>query len=473
MFELDLSYSILLIVCLIAACGFEFVNGFHDTANAVATVIYTNSLKPWTAVIWSGVWNFIGVSSGLFVGVKVAMGIVALLPVESLIDQNLAHSLSMVMALLISAISWNLLTWYFGIPCSSSHTLIGSILGVGIAYSLLPSSNQAAVDWGQATKIGSSLLISPLVGFSMTIIVMFILRRVTRKTSYGDTLFKEPKKNAPPPLWIRIVLILTCTSVSYYHGSNDGQKGIGLIMLILIGIVPAYFALNRNMVPSSLSGSFTKIEAVLSTIDPSPLSDPDQQKFEETKKINQHLLASTANKIAVSSIEEQDRFLIRKDIMIMDRNLKDLVGKEELKISKKEKTIIEDEIKQIRKITDYSPAGVIIMISFSLGLGTTIGWKRIVKTIGEKIGKEHLTYAQGAAAELVAASTIGLSTNYGLPVSTTHVLSSGIAGSMVASKGIKNLQADTVRNILMAWFLTLPVVMILSGTLFLLFRSIF
>jgi phosphate/sulfate permease len=472
MFELDLSYSVLLIICLIAAFGFEFVNGFHDTANAVATVIYTNSLKPWTAVIWSGFWNFLGVSSGLFVGVKVAMGIVALLPVESLIDQNLGHSLSMVMALLISAIAWNLLTWYFGIPCSSSHTLIGSILGVGIAYSFLPDSKNAAVDWGQATKIGSSLLISPLFGFSMTIIFMFLLRRFTRKTSYGDALFKEPKKNSPPPMWIRIILILTCTSVSYYHGSNDGQKGIGLVMLILIGIVPASFALYNKVSPATLTEPLKNIGLVLSTLDASPLSQPDQQKFAETKALNTQLVQLVSDKLEVSAIGKKERFQVRKDIMVMDRNLKNLVTKPEIKISEKDKATIDSEMKKVKKITDYSPAWVIVMISISLGLGTMIGWKRIVKTIGEKIGKEHLTYAQGAAAELVAASTIGLSTNLGLPVSTTHVLSSGIAGSMVASKGIKNLQATTVRNILMAWLLTLPVVIILSGSLFLLFRTI-
>jgi phosphate/sulfate permease len=472
MFELDLWYSLLLVLCLIAAFGFEFVNGFHDTANAVATVIYTNSLKPWTAVIWSGFWNFLGVASGLFVGVKVAMGIVALLPVESLIDQNLAHSLAMVMALLISAVSWNLLTWYFGIPCSSSHTLIGSILGVGIAYSLLPGSQGAAVDWGQATKIGSSLLISPLFGFSLTIILMFVIRRLTRKTSYGDSLFKEPKKNSPPPTWIRVILILTCTSVSYYHGSNDGQKGIGLVMLILIGIVPAYFALNHKIEPTRLSAPLKKIELVMNSLDPSPLSLPDQEKFHKTKQLNQLVTASVNGKNDVEAIVKEQRFLIRKDIMVMDRNLKNLLEKEELKVSVKDKKMIADQMKEIKKITDYSPTWVVVMISISLGLGTMVGWKRIVKTIGEKIGKEHLTYAQGASAELVAASTIGLSTYMGLPVSTTHVLSSGVAGSMVASKGIKNLQADTVRNILMAWLLTLPVVVILSGTLFLLFRSL-
>ncbi|HEY5826073.1 MAG TPA: inorganic phosphate transporter, partial [Cyclobacteriaceae bacterium] len=234
MFDLELSYSVLLVACLVAACAFEFVNGFHDTANAVATVIYTNSLKPWVAVVWSGFFNFLGVILG---GVSVAMGIVNLLPVESLVDQNLAHSMSMIMALLISAIFWNLLTWYLGIPCSSSHTLIASILGVGLAYSMLPEATETAINWDKAKDIGASLLLSPLVGFSLVIILMFLLRSLTKKTEYGDSLFKEPKKNAPPPWWIRGTLILTCTGVSYFHGSNDGQKGVGLVMLVLIGIV--------------------------------------------------------------------------------------------------------------------------------------------------------------------------------------------------------------------------------------------
>jgi phosphate/sulfate permease len=470
MFELDMAYTILLVVCLVAACGFEFVNGFHDTANAVATVIYTNSLKPWVAVVWSGIFNFLGVLLG---GVGVAVGIITLLPVESLVDQNLAHSMSMVMALLISAISWNLLTWYFGIPCSSSHTLIGSILGVGIAYSFLPSATEAAVNWSKAGDIGLSLLISPLFGFSMTIILMFILRSATKKTKYGDSLFKEPKKHAPPPFWIRLILILTCTSVSYSHGSNDGQKGVGLVMLILIGIVPAYFALNSAISPSSISGALTKIENIITVIDSSPLSQPDSLKLAQAIQLSKKINSQVQSAKSVTDIKKEERFLIRKDIMVLDRSLNSLMKKSEVRLSEIDRSTLSAEMKSIKGITDYSPRWVILMIAISLGTGTMIGWKRIVKTIGEKIGKEHLTYAQGASAELVAASTIGVSTYFGLPVSTTHVLSSGIAGSMVANKGIKNLQAGTVKNILLAWFLTLPVVMVLSGTLFLIFRSIF
>src|SRR6187402_757052 len=266
MFELDLAYSVLLIVCLIAACSFEFVNGFHDTANAVATVIYTNSLKPWAAVIWSGIFNFLGVLLG---GIGVAVGIINLLPVETLIDQNIAHSISMVAALLISAITWNLLTWYFGIPCSSSHTLLGSILGVAIAYSLLPGVTEAPVNWDKASQTGLSLLVSPLFGFTMTIILMFVLKRLTRRTETGDSLFKEPKKNTPPPTWIRGILILTCTSVSFSHGSNDGQKGVGLVMLILIGIVPTHFALNTDLDLKNLSEPLNKIEQILKSVDAS------------------------------------------------------------------------------------------------------------------------------------------------------------------------------------------------------------
>jgi phosphate/sulfate permease len=470
MFELELSYSILLIACLIAACAFEFVNGFHDTANAVATVIYTNSLKPWVAVIWSGFFNFLGVFLG---GISVAMGIVNLLPVESLVDQNIAHSLSMIMALLLSAIFWNLLTWYLGIPCSSSHTLIGSILGVGLAYSLLPEATEAAVNWDKAKDIGLSLLISPLFGFSLVIILMFIIRSATKKTPYGDSLFKEPKKNTPPPLWIRAILVVTCTLVSFFHGSNDGQKGVGLVMLVLIGIVPSYFALNSKVSPTTLHTPLIKIEQVINSIDSTPLSEPDRKKLLEAKEMTTQLQTVIANRPSVESIEKGDRFTIRKDIMLIDRHLNELKDKSEVRMSENDKTILKDQFKTLRNITDYSPKWVILMISLSLGVGTMIGWKRIVKTLGEKIGKEHLTYAQGASAEVVAAITIGASSQLGLPVSTTHVLSSGIAGSMVASKGIKNLQPDTVRNILIAWLLTLPVVMIMSGTLFLLFRNIF
>ena len=301
---------------------------------------------------------------------------------------------------------------------------------------------------------------------------MYLIRTITRKSETGEVLFKEPKKNQPPPFWIRAILFITCTLVSFFHGSNDGQKGVGLVMLILIGIVPAYFALNVNYDPASLPGSLTKIETIISTIDSTTLSSLDRKKLADVKHMNAHLQETFTTVTAVNEIPKEKKFDVRKDVMVMDRHINSLIKKEEVRMSESEKKILKNELKSVRKLTDYAPTWVLFMISISLGVGTMIGWKRIVKTVGEKIGKEHLSYAQGASAEMVAAITIGLSTSYGWPVSTTHVLSSGIAGSMVASKGVKNLQPDTIRNILIAWFLTLPVVMVMAGTLFLIFRSI-
>src|SRR5688500_1459649 len=337
MFDLDLSYSVLLILCLIAACGFEFVNGFHDTANAVATVIYTNSLKPWFAVIWSGIWNFLGVLLG---GIGVAVSIINLLPVETLVDQNIAHSISMVMALLITAIFWNLLTWYFGIPCSSSHTFFGSILVVGLAYSRFPVAAGDAVNWPQAKEIGISLLISPLFGFTMSIVLMYVIRTLTKKTAGGEALFKESKKNQPPPPWIRSILIVTCTLVSFFHGQNDGQKGVGLVMLILIGIVPAYFALDRNFSPQSLPGSITKIEQIVSGIDVNLLSADDRQRVDTVRKMNTRLYSRFISLEEVAAIPKAERFRVRKDIMLVDRYLTTIVKKEEIKVSEREKNIL-------------------------------------------------------------------------------------------------------------------------------------
>jgi inorganic phosphate transporter, PiT family len=466
MFGLEADLFILLILCLTAACGFEFVNGFHDTANAVATVIYTNSLKPNIAVVWSGICNFVGVLSG---GIAVAMGIVNLLPVEMLIDQDTYHSIAMVLALLLSAIIWNLGTWYYGLPSSSSHTLIGSILGVGIAFSFMPESTGTPVNWGKAREIGLSLLVSPFFGFTLTIFLMFLLKRFTK----NDTLFKEPKKNQPPPTWIRSVLIMTCTGVSFFHGSNDGQKGVGLVMLILIGIIPSYFALDASLNPSSIHSNLAGIEQTIGRLDTAQLPPPDKELVSNIRREISELKNTLAKDSTSGKIARESRLSIRRDILLISSQTNKLTGSEAVNLSEADTAGLKKEISGLKKFTDYAPNWVLLMISFSLGLGTMVGWKRIVKTVGEKIGKQHLTYAQGASAELVAASTIGLASGLGLPVSTTHVLSSGIAGSMVANKGIKNLQPQTVKSIALAWILTLPVSITLSGLLYVFFRWLF
>jgi len=464
MFGLEPHVLLLLLVCLLAACAFEFVNGFHDTANAVATVIYTNTLRPWVAVIWSAFWNFIGVFSG---GIAVAMGIVYLLPVESLVDQNIYHGIAMVGALILAAIIWNVGTWYYGIPASSSHALIGSILGVGIAFSLLPGSEGAAVNWGKAGETGLALLVGPLFGFTLTIMLMYMLKRFVR----NKAIFKEPHKRKPPPLWIRLTLVTTCTLVSFFHGSNDGQKGVGLIMLILIGIVPTYFAIDHSLNPLDMRESLQKVELVINKVNPDELNAENRQNLVAVKQQTATLDSIFAGKTNVAQLPQAERFRIRKAILLTYSKAKKIVGSETVSLSTADRNTYEAGISNMRTFTDYAPWWVLLMVSLSLGLGTMIGWQRIVTTIGERIGKEHLTYAQGASSELVAAAMIGSSTWLGLPSSTTQVLSSAIAGSMVANRGVKNLNPNMIRNIALAWVLTLPVTMFLAGGLFLLFRA--
>ncbi|AQG81157.1 inorganic phosphate transporter [Spirosoma montaniterrae] len=470
MFGLETDVFILLFISLFAACAFEFVNGFHDTANAVATVIYTNSLKPTVAVVWSGICNFAGVLLG---GIGVAMGIVNLLPVELLVDQNVYHSIAMVMALLLSAIIWNVGTWYFGLPSSSSHTLIGSILGVGLAFSTLPDNTEgAAVNWEKAIETGQALLLSPLLGFSLVIVIMFLIRRLVPEET-KDQLFKEPKKNAPPPSWIRGILIATCSMVSFFHGSNDGQKGVGLVMLILIGIVPFQFAVKSDIDPRLMNANVAAVEQTLGRVNAATLSTANQDRLLKTRAELNDLKQLLAQPLVDGKIPQEKRLDVRRDLLLINSNARKIAEDEGANLSAADLKTLEanlDEKGGLRRYTDYAPTWVILMIALSLGLGTMIGWRRIVVTVGEKIGKQHLTYAQGASAELTAAIMIAVSSWKHLPVSTTHILSSGIAGSMVANKGIKNLQAGTVRNIALAWVLTLPVSILLSFTLYILFR---
>lgn len=454
MFGLETNLGILFIASIIAACVFEFVNGFHDTANAVATVIYTRSLKPYQAVIWSGFCNFLGV---MFGGIGVAMGIIKLLPLIDMANAGIHEGIALLLGMIVSAIIWNLFTWKLGLPCSSSHTMIGSIIGVGLMFSYF-HSNGDGIDWTKAIEIGASLLVSPLFGFASAIVLMFLGRQFLKgNKSKRDVIFNIPSPNSVPPTWIRIILFITCTSVSFFHGSNDGQKGVGLVLIILMTFFPLQYALNSNFSPDELSKSIINIERI------SKLEGIDNvyQEIDISKKSIYEftLLNNTLNKLK-----------LRKNLIALTKSLG-----EELKLGKKfinteSKSILKVEIENLKKNFEFVPFWVILMISLSLGIGTTIGWKRIVVTIGEKIGKSHLTYAEGAAAEIVAAITIGLSSGFGLPVSTTHVLSSGVAGAITATKGVKNLQANSIKNIGIAWVLTLPVCMILSASLYWIFR---
>ncbi len=470
---------VFLLLALGLALSFEFVNGFHDTANAVATVIYTHSLKPTYAVVWSGMWNLIGVlvSTG-----AVAFGVLALLPVELVLNVGSGAGFAMVFALLISAIMWNLGTWYLGLPASSSHTLIGSIMGVGLANSLLSPGHVfgEGVNWVKAREVGLSLLVSPVVGFTCAALLLLLAKVIIKRKD----LYQSPEPGKAPPLWIRGLLILTCTGVSYAHGSNDGQKGMGLIMLILIGIVPASFAVNQNTSQASIAEMTQAAQTISFQMDRHApgiamaggqnAGDELSQYLKTTGTLTDRTFAAIGtkcreisaelnNRTSLSTLAKNERIQLRSDLYLVSESLG--------KLTKAHKLEDPDEQKAATKlkgsmdhVTKFIPTWVKFAVALALGLGTMIGWKRIVVTVGEKIGKEHLTYAQGASAELVAMCTILAADNYGLPVSTTHVLSSGIAGTMAANHS--GLQMDTLRNLLLAWVLTLPVCVLLGAGLF-------
>ena len=476
---------LLLGLALLIALGFEFVNGFHDTANAVATVIYTHSLPPHFAVAYSGALNFLGVlvSSG-----AVAFGIITLLPVELILQVGSSAGFAMVFALLIAAIIWNLGTWWLGLPASSSHTLIGSIIGVGVANALMHGRDgTSGVDWGQAAKVGYSLLLSPLVGFVFSALLLLVLKALVKNRE----LYREPKGNKAPPWWIRGILILTCGGVSFAHGSNDGQKGMGLIMLILIGTVPMAYALNRAMPVAQMTpfiAMATTTQHSLSQYAGSSLPADASARGALSTYIRTHtyndsvlpalsaLTGSIAAQIKSSgtfaNVPAQSVTNVRNDMYLTSEAVRVFDKDPHRPALDPETRANLDAFKvQIDGATKFIPLWVKVAVAIALGLGTMVGWKRIVVTIGEKIGKTHLTYAQGACAELVAMATIGAADIFGLPVSTTHVLSSGVAGTMAANHS--GLQMATLRNLLMAWVLTLPVAILLSGGLYWFFRQVF
>lgn len=472
---------LLLGVALLVALGFEFVNGFHDTANAVATVIYTHSLNPNLAVAWSGMWNFVGVmlSSG-----AVAFGIISLLPVELILQVGSGAGFAMVFALLTAAIIWNLGTWYFGLPSSSSHTLIGSVIGVGIANQLMAvKTATSGVDWVQALNVGKSLLFSPIIGFALAASLLTL-----SKLFISDKrLYTAPEGTAPPPFWIRALLILTCTGVSFAHGSNDGQKGMGLIMLILIGTVPTAYALNHAVTERQSQDFIAVSQKAANTLDKyvSPtavVGDPREEvsDYVRTKQFTpntvlalRNMINDIGNEVAnyheLKTIPQDQVRNFRNDMYLVSEALR-LMQKSHVSISITDVASLVNYKKHVDYATKFIPTWVKVAVALALGLGTMVGWKRIVITVGEKIGKDHLTYGQGAAAEITAMATIGAADYFGLPVSTTHVLSSGVAGTMMANKS--GLQWATVRNLVMAWVLTLPISIILSATLFWAFRRI-
>ncbi len=481
---LDLWLSVSLLLALALVLAFEFINGFHDTANAVATVIYTKAMPPHLAVVASGIFNFLGVLLG---GVGVAYAIVHLLPVELLIDVESGRGMAMVFALLLAAIAWNLGTWYFGIPASSSHTLIGAILGVGLANALLTETTLAdGVNWKKALDIAISLICSPLAGFLVAGLLLLLFKWWKPQSAMHATpeIRKQTVGKKHPPFWNRLVLVLSAMGVSFVHGSNDGQKGIGLIMLALIGIAPANFvldltsssyAINRTrdaavqLEQLYLRNSDTLTEFLALDSNGQQAADPAACLPSQTKATLIALQQELAGVKNYQQLAADKRADVRRYLLCLDNTAKQ-VAKLKL-LSGSDKADLERLRKDLTTTTEYSPLWVIVAVALALGLGTMVGWRRVVTTVGEKIGNGGMTYAQGMSAQITAVMAIGAANIFSLPVSTTHVLSSGVAGTMVANKS--GLQASTITTILTAWALTLPAAMLLSAALYALLNQLF
>jgi len=476
--SLGFTSVIFLVLALGLALSFEFVNGFHDTANAVATVIYTNALKPTHAVVWSGLWNLTGV---LLSAGTVAFGILALLPVELVMNVGSGAGFAMVFALLLSAIIWNLGTWYLGLPASSSHTLIGAIVGVGLANSVVSAGHTFGdgVNWGKVQDTLLALVVSPLIGFACSAVLLLVLKSFVKRPE----LYAEPDRTKPPAPWVRALLILTCTGVSFAHGSNDGQKGMGLIMLILIGVVPSVYALDTSLSGPSVVALVAQNRAAgavlhrLAGVDPVSAAQASEtlnaylknggklspQTYPSLDEKNGEIASLLAGKTSLAQVPKDRRVELRSDIYLVSATIAKLNKAKAVPDANAAKTLGTYK-KSLERTTNFIPVWVKIAVALCLGLGTMIGWKRIVVTVGERIGKSHLTYGQGASAEIIAYGTIQAADIFGLPVRTTHVLSSGVAGTMAANRS--GLQTATLRSILLAWVLTLPVCVFLGSLLF-------
>jgi inorganic phosphate transporter, PiT family len=459
----------LLIFSFALVIAFEASNGFHDTANAVATVIYTKSLPAIPAVIWSGLMNFTGVLVG---GIAVAYALVELLPPDVLSPPSGAPAVAMLVALFLAALAWNVGTWWFGLPNSSSHCLIGSLIGIAVSNALIRDRSVGqGVHWAQVWTVLEGLALSPVIGFILAGGLYFIMSKFVRDSH----LYKPVKDGKAPVWWVRGLLILTCAGVSLAHGSNDGQKSIGLIMLTIIGLLPAVFGLNptageaiRNL--PQTAGHIRPLiqkygddekDAAIATAD--KMEAGGMQAPNEPASIR---LASTgdgpATSLGLNSEPARRVAAMRDGIYQLVSQLKHI--EETSGPSKEEIADAKRYASELGSTVEYAPWWVRILSAVALGVGTMFGYRRIVTTLGERLGKIHMTPAQGASAEVVSAVVIGAAGLTGLPVSTTHIVTSGIAGTMVTAGA--GLQYSMLYRIAIAWLLTLPVTVLIAGGLY-------
>ncbi|URJ25118.1 inorganic phosphate transporter [Candidatus Blochmannia ocreatus (nom. nud.)] len=522
LFNLDTYVRVMLILALTLIFIYEIINGFHDTANSVVSVIYTCALRPHNAVLISGVFNFLGVTLS---GLSVAYTIVHLLPTYFFTNTSVNNTLAMIFSILFAAILWNLGTWYLRLPTSSSHTLIGALIGIGFAHAIITNCPIThGLNISKLIKIFLSLIISPIIGLILAKLIMLILYKYCDYTGY-DSIHTTPTKKlktygkSQPSLWTRTMLIISAAGVSFSHGANDGQKGIGLIMLLLIGIAPASFMLNlnssnydiartnhaindfqeyyikhnnsfRNIVPSEIismpiTRAFNQLKILFPSIEKSiqtiiyndkhaacynnnPIqTDIQIKKIFHDFSLNltmMHNISLLLNNLDdYKKLNTTQRLQIRQLLIYIVDILDQIIDLPET--SHHDKYFLKNLKENLLYTIEYAPTCIIFAVALSLSLGTIIGWKRVAITIGEKIGTKEMTYAQGLSTQLTTAISISTASYVGMPVSTTHILSSSITGSML-TQNWKGIQIKTIKNILITWSLTFPVSITLSGSFY-------
>jgi len=480
---LDLSTSLFLVLALLFVLFYEAINGFHDTANAVATVIYTRAMRAQLAVMMAGLFNFLGVLLG---GLSVAYAIVHILPTDLLLNVGSSHGLAMIFSILLAAIIWNLGTWYFGLPASSSHTLIGAIIGIAVTNALVTGGSLVeALNLPKVINIFLSLILSPIVGMVIAGFLIFLLRKYwsgtkKRRRNHMTPAEREKKDGKKkPPFWTRIALIVSAIGVSYSHGANDGQKGIGLVMLVLIGVAPAGFVVNMNAsgyditrtrdAVNHLEQYYQQHNAQVSTLIAPPALNSTNDRNEPFHCSSENGLATVHhaqdllnNLSSYDQLSIENRAQVRRLLLCMSDTTDKIAKLPET--SSEDKRFLGNLKGDLNGTIEYAPIWIILAVALALSLGTMVGWRRVATTIGEKIGKNGMTYAQGMSAQITAAVSIGLASYTGMPVSTTHILSSSVAGTMIVDGG--GVQSKTIRSIALAWVLTLPVSILLSGALY-------
>ena len=480
---LDLSTSLFLVLALLFVLFYEAINGFHDTANAVATVIYTRAMRAQLAVMMAGLFNFLGVLLG---GLSVAYAIVHILPTDLLLNVGSSHGLAMIFSILLAAIIWNLGTWYFGLPASSSHTLIGAIIGIAVTNALVTGGSLVeALNLPKVINIFLSLILSPIVGMVIAGFLIFLLRKYwsgtkKRRRNHMTPAEREKKDGKKkPPFWTRIALIVSAIGVSYSHGANDGQKGIGLVMLVLIGVAPAGFVVNMNAsgyditrtrdAVNHLEQYYQQHNAQVSTLIAPPALNSTNDRNEPFHCSSENGLATVHhaqdllnNLSSYDQLSVENRAQVRRLLLCMSDTTDKIAKLPET--SSEDKRFLGNLKGDLNGTIEYAPIWIILAVALALSLGTMVGWRRVATTIGEKIGKNGMTYAQGMSAQITAAVSIGLASYTGMPVSTTHILSSSVAGTMIVDGG--GVQSKTIRSIALAWVLTLPVSILLSGALY-------